>query len=322
MKSKQLFLFVIIVFANNVYAQIGINSDNSAPHPSAQLDVKSTNKGILLPRITNALPAAVPNPTAGLLIYDQPNARPAYYNGASWQALAGTTINTGLYGRFPNSKYFPSTIFYTGMPTLDYTWTVPAGVTQVWVEMWAAGNAGGYLPYELSPFGSYEFEGGASGDFASLLINVAGLPNLGISVGKGGYQNNIAGNTSVNASPNLFVVSKGYSGIILAGNIGALDGVIQFVSGTRGQKIIFDYTQISATNYMTLVRGGNGANAYPNQIGGEGVSGGYSTVTPFGLLIKSSLSGFNGATPGAGGGMGFGALYAGNGGPGLVVLHW
>ena len=48
---KKLFLLLIsivwIVFAGN--AQVGINTDGSAPDPSAGLDVKFNNKGLLPP---------------------------------------------------------------------------------------------------------------------------------------------------------------------------------------------------------------------------------------------------------------------------------
>ncbi len=81
-------------------AQVSVSSDGLAADPSAMLDVKSSNKGFLPPRIslqaTNlALP--VENPATGLLIYNtatsgQPpvNVSPGYYfwNGTAWVAIA------------------------------------------------------------------------------------------------------------------------------------------------------------------------------------------------------------------------------------------
>ena len=68
---KKLFLLLIaivwIVFAGN--AQVGINTDGSAPDPSAGLDVKFNNKGVLLPRMTLAERNAIYAPAEGLMVY-------------------------------------------------------------------------------------------------------------------------------------------------------------------------------------------------------------------------------------------------------------
>ena len=62
---------------------VGIGT--SSPHPSAQLDVTSTNKGLLVPRLTLAQRGAIGSPAPGLLIY-QTDGTPGYYsyNGLFW----------------------------------------------------------------------------------------------------------------------------------------------------------------------------------------------------------------------------------------------
>jgi hypothetical protein len=50
-------------------AQVAINSDASVPDNSAMLDVKSTAKGILVPRMTAAQRDAIASPAKGLLIF-------------------------------------------------------------------------------------------------------------------------------------------------------------------------------------------------------------------------------------------------------------
>ena len=59
------------------YAQsVGINSNGSTPDPSAMLDVKSTNKGFLPPRIALAGTtdvSTISSPVAGLLVYNTSN---------------------------------------------------------------------------------------------------------------------------------------------------------------------------------------------------------------------------------------------------------
>jgi len=69
MKNSVVFLFFFLLTGMNIYAQVGINADNSAPDPSAMLDVKSDNKGLLPPRMTHAQMAAIVDPANGLIIY-------------------------------------------------------------------------------------------------------------------------------------------------------------------------------------------------------------------------------------------------------------
>ena len=51
------------------YAQVSINADNSLPDASAMLEVKSTTKGALLPRMTQAEISAISNPANGLQVF-------------------------------------------------------------------------------------------------------------------------------------------------------------------------------------------------------------------------------------------------------------
>lgn len=73
-----LFLFVCV----NSFAQnVGIGT--TTPDANAQLDVSSTNKGILIPRMTLAQRNAIPGITLGLLIYQTDNNPGFYVNKSS-----------------------------------------------------------------------------------------------------------------------------------------------------------------------------------------------------------------------------------------------
>jgi hypothetical protein len=70
---------------------VAIDSDMGAGAPqanaSAVLDVKSTTKGFLPPRMTTTEKNAITTPAAGLMIYDTTLNRPCFYNGTSWITL-------------------------------------------------------------------------------------------------------------------------------------------------------------------------------------------------------------------------------------------
>ena len=64
---------------------LSINTDGSAANPSAILDIKSINKGLLIPRLTTAQIAALVTPPQGLLVYVTDAAAGFYhYNISDW----------------------------------------------------------------------------------------------------------------------------------------------------------------------------------------------------------------------------------------------
>jgi Chaperone of endosialidase len=85
------FAFVFFIsFIKGNSQSVAINTDKSAPNASAMLDIKSTTKGLLIPRLTLAQRNAVATPATGLLVYQTDNTPGYYYyNGAAWAALAG-----------------------------------------------------------------------------------------------------------------------------------------------------------------------------------------------------------------------------------------
>ena len=75
-------LSILIISGNS--QSVAINADGSAPHSTAMLDVKSTTKGMLVPRMTSAQRTAIASPAAGLLVYETTSNSYWFYNGTSW----------------------------------------------------------------------------------------------------------------------------------------------------------------------------------------------------------------------------------------------
>ena len=84
MKKLSSFLGMLLLFSSITMAQVGINTDNSWPAASAMLDVKSTSKGFLPPRMTTAQRNLINSPAAGLTIYNTTRNCNETYNGSSW----------------------------------------------------------------------------------------------------------------------------------------------------------------------------------------------------------------------------------------------
>src|SRR5258706_10612708 len=67
------------------------------PNASSLLDITSTTKGILIPRMTLTQRNAIVSPVTGLMIY-QTNSTPGfyYYSGSAWVAVSAKGVNKSL----------------------------------------------------------------------------------------------------------------------------------------------------------------------------------------------------------------------------------
>ncbi|MCP3907476.1 MAG: hypothetical protein GY712_05600, partial [Oceanicoccus sp.] len=72
---------VLILLSLGLSAQVGVNTDGSSPDGSAMLDVKSTDKGMLVPRMTSAQRTAISGAATGLLVFDTDNSSFWFYDG-------------------------------------------------------------------------------------------------------------------------------------------------------------------------------------------------------------------------------------------------
>jgi hypothetical protein len=94
MKKKLLYLFLFLALLYPFAGQaqnVGINNDGTLPAASAMLDVKSTSKGMLVPRMTTVQRVAIPSPANGLMVFDITTNTFWFYKSNSW-----TQISTGI----------------------------------------------------------------------------------------------------------------------------------------------------------------------------------------------------------------------------------
>ena len=78
-------ILVVFLMGNGTYAQTGIGT--TTPDPSAQLEVSSTSKGFLPPRMTTEQRDLITAPVAGLVVWCSDCASEGelqVYNGTAW----------------------------------------------------------------------------------------------------------------------------------------------------------------------------------------------------------------------------------------------
>ena len=95
-------LLAAILFTLGLSAQVSINNDGTNPDPSAMLDVQSTNKGMLIPRMTTAQRDAIASPATGLIIYNLDDSGFQSYDGSTWTDVSSPWTQVG------------DTVYYSG----------------------------------------------------------------------------------------------------------------------------------------------------------------------------------------------------------------
>jgi hypothetical protein len=102
MKIKRIITLTVLTlaFSSSIFSQVGIGT--TTPHASAELDVTSTSKGFLLPRMTTVQRDLIGSPAAGLVIYNTSTSKAEVNVGSSvapiWQATS-SALPTGTSGQ-------------------------------------------------------------------------------------------------------------------------------------------------------------------------------------------------------------------------------
>jgi hypothetical protein len=85
-------VLALVVLGQALLAQ-GVGIGTSTPHPSAILELSSTTKGLLIPRLTEAERQALPDPATGLLIFNTTTGELNFYNGSSWRRIPSNAVS-------------------------------------------------------------------------------------------------------------------------------------------------------------------------------------------------------------------------------------
>ena len=168
---------------NDVYNTSGdVGIGTSSPSASAILDLTSTSKGVLIPRMTASQKSAISSPSTGLLIFqtDAP-AGFYYYNGSAWISISNLGTTTRFLPHSSNFAHFAglqtlsslASGTYVALNNSDLVIDVPSGYSSnkvvikwdTWGDVATSGAANGSLRYLIRQTGT------SSNTFNSVAMN-------------------------------------------------------------------------------------------------------------------------------------------------------
>jgi len=227
MKWMVLVIFMIAC-GTRVTAQMAINTDGTAPHASAMLEIKSTNKGFLPPRVTEANRPA--SPATGLIIYQTDGVQGLYfYDGAAWQKFG---LNLSDYWQPNGSDIY----FNAGKVAIGITTPDAHGL-----------NVTNYVSGKAAVKGNDEFGGSiyATGMLGVLYPAGSGAPAYAYNAGVMGVKPNLGANGAAVFGWNNDDNTENYAGLFVA------DGI----STTATNYAIFAESKGALNNYAAQMRG-------------------------------------------------------------------
>lgn len=184
--------------AQNTFPATGsVGIGTTEPNASSILDISSTSKGLLVPRMTKAQKDAIVSPATGLLIYQTTNnAGFYYYDGSAWSIVAPKSANRSL-----NNLTTPTAVNVDLLPGTDNSISLGSALFS-WKNLYAdgvgyfsttkVGNYTGIAESGMIRYTGTEFQGYTGGGWTPL------------SGGGGGSGANISlsnlGSTAVNVS--------------------------------------------------------------------------------------------------------------------------
>jgi hypothetical protein len=243
-------------------------------------------------------------------------------DGSAGQVLMKNAGGTFGWGSVANSSQYPNVIgFRAGSSVLSPTphnWTIPAGVTKIFVEAWGGGGGGA--------IGG----GGGGGAYAATEWTVTPGASVTISLGEAGEAAPSAitdgengGNTTVTIGGVVLQAYGGSGGSVAGGGFpgrfSTNAGLPVFgQSGAPGETTKEVYGQYSSTIFYTAANYGAGGQSGNTTVANN--NGGFRSInTATSGLIKQVYAQV-GTEPGGGGG---GDMVGGRyGGPGMVIIHY
>jgi hypothetical protein len=288
----------LVFLSSDISAQnMGINLTGAAPDASAMLDIVSTNKGLLIPRISllsTTDVVTIPSPATSLLVYNTNVAMTGgavgfwYYNGTQWVQALGATGPAGAAGA-------PGAVGPAGAPGAAGA-VGPAGAPGAAGAPGTVGPAGAPgAPGTTGPAGP----AGPSWTLASVTYNANGTITVNGTAGSGGPI----------SSTNAAWTTLGNSGTVTTTNfLGTTDNISLAIRTNNLERMrVFNNGTVGVNNIAPLAGDlftvtANAAN--PFAIVGETNFNGIGVYGSTNAASASNFSSVQGEYVGTGGGAG------------------
>ncbi len=132
---RKILLIIYVISISGLYAQVAINDDGTNPDASAMLEVKSTDKGFLMPRMNYNTMTGIQNPAEGLLVYVQDKDAFYYFDGIEWILASAdnlgnhkATENLQMQGHWITNDGDDEGIFVTDQGKVGINTTTPTAM--------------------------------------------------------------------------------------------------------------------------------------------------------------------------------------------------
>lgn len=130
-------------FWDNTGKRLGIGTGN--PHVSSVVDITSTTKGFVLPRMTNTQRDNIGTPETGLFIYSTTDNKLQFYNGSIWVNVGGGIVRELCFDaeQIYNNAAVPTFLASTSTKYSSFSGTGPvddAGVGMIVPEDYGSGG--------------------------------------------------------------------------------------------------------------------------------------------------------------------------------------
>jgi len=185
MKLFKTILAALLITISVTAQNVGINTDGATPNASAMLDVSSTTKGMLTPRMTATQRSAISSAAQGLLVYQTDGSAGYYYfDGSNWlQISSSATVTTpaGVISQYGGSSAPTGYLFCQGQEVSRTTYAA------LWTAIGTTyGSGDGSTTFNLPdlrqrvPVGKYSSGTfatlGATGGAENIILSTANLP--------------------------------------------------------------------------------------------------------------------------------------------------
>lgn len=248
--------FVLLFTTPSLQAQTGIGT--TTPDASAQLDVVSTNKGMLVPRVTTAQRGAISSPADGLLVYDSDKKAFWFFKvGTGWQTMSGN----GLTVPFQATENTPSIL----------------------MSLTNLGSGSAIYGYSVAGTGIHGVTGSGSGAAASILGD-----NQGGGVAISGITNSNTAGSVVGRNDGAgygvhgyIVTNKSNSAVAVLGQVGA--------NGSTGHAARFENTNKLNESNTVEIRN-NGAGTVGSHSNGNALDINLDNEESYGAGVKSQIN--------------------------------